>query len=327
MLTSIRTTQRRPFQRRSAEGFTLVELLVGIAVLSLIMGGIAATLAFMLRSQTEVTDQIGRGNDQKAIGKAWTKDVQSVDYTGVNDGPFDSICPPPTTDYDPALESYLVSFTWDKQSSLPTNASTSTSTTTTTTTSPSTRTVKRAVWLVKAKAGGNGRDLQLVRRSRQHAEHLAVLLRPKSRCRAVGVGQHLAALETVGLLQVVGRHLAAELVEALDDRLLDRGIEDQLLPQHLGDHLAGAVVAGRPEPAGRDHDVGLRPALAELPGDVGRLVGDRHIAGEQHAAPAELGPDEGQVAVGREPEQQLIAEREQFKAFGRARGAGRGRAG
>ena len=131
---------------------------------------------------------------------------------------------------------------------------------------------------------------------------------------AVGVRQHLAALEPVGLLEIVGRHLAAEVPEAVGDGRLDRPVENELLAQHPGHGLAGAVVAGRAEPAGGDDHVGARPARAQLRGDGRRLVGDRHVARQLHAAAAELLADPGQVPVGGEPEQQLVAQGQQLKA-------------
>ncbi|MGC3970526.1 MAG: hypothetical protein QM775_25270 [Pirellulales bacterium] len=159
---------------------------------------------------------------------------------------------------------------------------------------------------------------QFIRRPRQHDEHLAILLDPEAGRGAVGVGQHFAALELVGLLEIVGRGHAVELREALRDRPLDGGIEHQFLAERLREHVARAVVAGRPEPAGRDDDVGLRPALAELRGDGVGFVGDGHVARQLHAAAAEFGADPRQVAVGRQSEQQLIAQREQFVARGDA---------
>jgi hypothetical protein len=52
--------------------------------------------------------------------------------------------------------------------------------------------------------------LQLVGRTGQHAEHLAAFLDPETGGGAVRVGQHFAAGKRVGLLEVVGRHLAPE---------------------------------------------------------------------------------------------------------------------
>ena len=109
--------------------------------------------------------------------------------------------------------------------------------------------------------------------------------------------------------------------------LHDGGVAHEFLPEHHGDGIAGAIIASRPEPAGRDDDVGPRPALAKLLGDRAGLVRDRHVAFEQDTVPAELGADKCQVSVRREPEQQLVAQREQFVAdlghrFARRRAVG-----
>ena len=70
---------------------------------------------------------------------------------------------------------------------------------------------------------------ELVRGPGHHAEHLSVLLDPEPRRGPVRVRQHLAPLEAVRLLQVVGRHLPAEEGEAVEDVALDLRVEDQLL--------------------------------------------------------------------------------------------------
>ena len=156
--------------------------------------------------------------------------------------------------------------------------------------------------------------LEFVGRAGQHAKDLAAILEPESRGRAVGVGNDFAAHEFVGLLEIVLGHLATERREPLRNGLLDRGVENELPAEHPGHDVAGAIVTGRTESAGRDDHIGARPALAELALDRRRLVGDRDVAVEDDAAAAELRADEREVAVGGEAEQQLVAEREQFVA-------------
>ena len=156
--------------------------------------------------------------------------------------------------------------------------------------------------------------LELVGRAGQHAQDLAVLGHPEPGSRAVGVGQDLAAIETVGLLEIVRGHLAAEEGEAVEDRLLYGRIENQLQPQHLGHRLASAVIAsGAQATAGDDH-VGDGPALAELPGDRAGLVGDGDVPFQHDSAAAELGADEGEVPVGGQTEQEFVAQSQQFIA-------------
>jgi len=154
--------------------------------------------------------------------------------------------------------------------------------------------------------------VHLVRRPRQHAEHAAVLLDPQTRRRSVGIRQHLPALEAIRLLEIVRGHLPPKRRKAVRDRALDLRIEHQLLPQHRREHLTGAIVARRPQTAGRDQHVRTRPTLAKLPRDRVGVIGDRHVARERHAPPAQLLPDEGQMRVRRQTEQQLVAQRQQF---------------
>ena len=181
----------------------------------------------------------------------------------------------------------------------------------------------------EAARGESGDDLaeehrlQLVGRAGEHHQHTAVLLHPEARGGAVGVGENLAPLEHLGLLEVVGRHLPPDAGEALLDGGLHRGVVHQPAAEHRGHGVAGAVVAGGPEAARGDHDVGPRPAFPELRRDRVGLVGEGDVALEERAAPAELGADEGEVAVRREAQEQFVAQREQFIAH-RGHGAGGG---
>ena len=154
--------------------------------------------------------------------------------------------------------------------------------------------------------------LQFIRRTREHHEHFAILLDPETGCGAVAVDHDLAAFEPVGLLEIVIRHLPTEAAEAVRDRLHNAFIAHEFLSEHRSDGLARTVVAGRPEPAGGDDHVGPRPALAKLSDDHIGLVGNGDIAPQHHAPTPELRADEREVAVGREPEQQFVTEREEL---------------
>jgi hypothetical protein len=94
--------------------------------------------------------------------------------------------------------------------------------------------------------------------------------------------------------------------KTLLDRLPDLRGEHELLPQHLCNHVARAVIAGGPEPARRDHDIGPLPALAKLLRDRLGLVRQSHIALQQRPSPTQLRTDEGEVSVGREAEEKFI---------------------
>jgi hypothetical protein len=155
--------------------------------------------------------------------------------------------------------------------------------------------------------------LQFVRRAGQHDEDLAVLLDPEAGRGAVGVGQHLAALEAVGLLEIVFGHLPAEGREAVGDvpaRSPDRARASGRARRQLASRVRSSQVGPRPPVVITTSD--RRPALAELRGDGVGLVGDRDVAREQRAAAAELRADEGEVAVGRQAEQELVAQGEQL---------------
>ena len=145
--------------------------------------------------------------------------------------------------------------------------------------------------------------LQLIRRPGQHHQHLPVLLHPKSRRRPVRIRQHLAPGKTVGLLQIVIRHLPAQPGKTRLDRRTDAFLENQLLPQHLGHHFTRPVIARRTQPARGDHHIAPRPTLTELRHDRRRLVRDGHITHQRSAPTAQTRPHEGQMRVRRQPQE------------------------
>jgi len=118
---------------------------------------------------------------------------------------------------------------------------------------------------------------ELVGRARHHAEHFAVLLDPEARGGAVRIGEHLAPLETVGLLQVVRGHLAPEERKPVQDVPLNRGIEYQLLAEDACDRLPGAVVAGGTEAARDEDHIRALPTLPELRRNVLGVIRYRHV--------------------------------------------------
>lgn len=164
---------RRGGVARTQAAFTLIEVIIAVAVLSIIAVPTSLLLLSLLTGTQQVDDTAQQTAAAQRITSAWVRDVQSVDPTGVNDGPIGtSLCPAVAgdTSYNEANEHILVQFAWDKSSGVSAAATTTTSTTTTTggpttTAGLPTSGVKRAVWLLRGSASGSGRDMELVRRS------------------------------------------------------------------------------------------------------------------------------------------------------------------
>jgi prepilin-type N-terminal cleavage/methylation domain-containing protein len=117
-------------------GFSLLEMIVAIAVLSVIMTPLSIAFITMLQRSAAVENQLSRSSDAQRIGAAWTEDVQNVDVGGVNAG---GECP--SRSGGSAVEAHIVTFSWDRS---------------TTTSAPS----KSATWSLV----GAGGDMELVRR-------------------------------------------------------------------------------------------------------------------------------------------------------------------
>ena len=108
------TFRRHPVgpQRRGEGGVTALEVLLSIAVVSLIMVPLSGAFRTGISTTTNVADRIRRTDDRQRIATYWTRDVQSVDLNGVYDrtahGSTAATCGPQNV----SGETLLVSFSW-----------------------------------------------------------------------------------------------------------------------------------------------------------------------------------------------------------------------
>jgi hypothetical protein len=86
--------------------------------------------------------------------------------------------------------------------------------------------------------------LELIRRTGQHAQHATVLLQPKAWRGPVRIGQHFAALESIGLLEIVRGHLSAEGRKPIRNCFFDCWFKDEFLTQNSSEDFAGSIVTG-----------------------------------------------------------------------------------
>lgn len=103
---------------RSRGGFTLLELLVAMAILAIIITPL--TFAFLTGMQnTRKSEQlIGESRSAQQIASLWTRDVQNVDPGGVN---TQATCEADDPSSEP--EETLVTFSWGTSSTAPTEES------------------------------------------------------------------------------------------------------------------------------------------------------------------------------------------------------------
>ena len=121
--------------RRQEGGFTLIELVVALAVLAIIIVPLTAAFITTLQQTNAVDQRLSQSADAQRIGSAWTKDVRSVDTNGYDTA---GTCQDPTGS-SPA-ETLLTSFEWGSD---PTSGGN----------------VKKASWVIE----GTGPSAQLVR--------------------------------------------------------------------------------------------------------------------------------------------------------------------
>jgi len=88
-------------------GFTLIELIVCLALLAIIMIPLTAAFIQAIQQTRTVDDRLAQTTDSERIAAAWTHDVRSVSATGYD---TDGYCQDPTG-VAPA-ETFLASFEW-----------------------------------------------------------------------------------------------------------------------------------------------------------------------------------------------------------------------
>jgi len=99
----------------TTKGFTLLEVVVSLAVLAIIMTPLAAAFINSIRETNDVRSKVGATADAQRISSWWTMDVHNVDPNGV--APGASTCPAPPGSTAPATERALITFNWDGASS------------------------------------------------------------------------------------------------------------------------------------------------------------------------------------------------------------------
>ncbi|MFN8017442.1 MAG: fibronectin type III domain-containing protein [Acidimicrobiales bacterium] len=100
-------------------GFTLLELLVSLAVLAIIMTPLVAAFIDSIKQTNDVQTKVGASADAQRIASFWTADVQNVDpngYTPLGSGSSGE-CPAPFGSAPTVIEQTLATFEWDTASS------------------------------------------------------------------------------------------------------------------------------------------------------------------------------------------------------------------
>lgn len=150
--------------------------------------------------------------------------------------------------------------------------------------------------------------VQLARRAGQQDGRLAAGFHDAAGRRAVRVGEDDAAAREARLLEVVGRHLAADggKIGAQAFLLLRHGIERDV---QRGSHgFLGQVVVSGSETAGEQHHVRARKRLAHGPGQAGGVVAHGDLIERLISERRQMPGDKLCVGVDNLPHEQLRAD-------------------
>ena len=124
-----------------------------------------------------------------------------------------------------------------------------------------------------------------------------------------------AALRQHGLLEVVLRHgpVGVEALEVAADALGRGLVKDQLPPEDLGQSLLGEVVAGGPQAAGGDEDVGPPPGDLHSGAEPGGIVPHHRVVVDVDAQLRKALGDHLGVCIGDIAEEQFGAHGDEFR--------------
>ena len=77
-LAAARRATRRRIEGHDEAGFTLIELIITIAILPIVIGAISVALLSVFNLQGSVNSRIGDSNDELVSASVFNKDVQSA---------------------------------------------------------------------------------------------------------------------------------------------------------------------------------------------------------------------------------------------------------
>ena len=84
MLTPGRRRREVAAQRRSDEGFTLVELVIAVAVLGLVMSAVCGAMLVALKTNKEASQRVGKSNDLQYAATWFAEDIASANTVTTN---------------------------------------------------------------------------------------------------------------------------------------------------------------------------------------------------------------------------------------------------
>lgn len=134
-------------RRAKEEGFTLLEIIVAMAVLGILLVPLFAAFIQSLKMTDKAETQTGASQDSQLIASYWTKDVHNVERSGIS---YDGGCPSLRATGPDDTATPLVTFRWDTQ----------TSTGELDDTGELVLTPKKVTWLVE----GEGKRARIIRR-------------------------------------------------------------------------------------------------------------------------------------------------------------------
>ncbi len=86
-ISRARQATRRRLDGEADAGFTLIELIIVIAILPIVVGGIAVALLSIFDLQTQTNNRVGDSNDELYSSTTFNKDVQSAEQIETNPTP------------------------------------------------------------------------------------------------------------------------------------------------------------------------------------------------------------------------------------------------
>ena len=114
-ITAARQANHRRVEGKGEEGFTLIELIIVVAILPIIVGGIAVALISVLSLNGSVSNRITDSNDSLVASVNFNKDIQSAQEMTTQTSPACAPSPAPTN----PVQTQLLGLEWGANASAP----------------------------------------------------------------------------------------------------------------------------------------------------------------------------------------------------------------